>query len=283
MNPRSPGNTASLRIVQIGYLDEQLGDCTYEPLLNPLPPQPDESYLFFESRVLADLVARGEHRSARHFGVVSHQFTQKLANSRKWRLPLRNVGRTTFDAARFAEFVAKHEDAPLIALARAVPHSVFGFAEIMHPGLLDATKTLLNRIGVVANLHVQNQTPIYFNYFVAQPELLDDYVGRILQPVIDAVANDADLQRLLRCDSHYNRPWPAALAQLYGLRQYPLHAFIAERLINVYVELTQTPVVYFDESPDLAWPLSWYRHVERIHRPLVKLAMPWMRLLRRHP
>ncbi len=273
----------NLHIKQICFQPQQLASCIYEPLLNELPAQPDEAYLFFESRVLADLVTRGEHRSARYFGVVSHQVAQKLALSRTWRLPLRNVGRLSFDPARFGEFVATHDGAPLIALPRAVPHSVFGFGDIMHPGLLAATERLLERIGITADLRVQNRAPIYFNYFVAQPAVLDDFVGRVLRPVIDAVVNDAELQRLLRCDSHYNRPWPAALAQLYGLRQYPLHAFIAERLINVYVEFTQTPVVYFDKSPELAWPLTWYRHVEPTHRQLVKWAMPWMRLLRRHP
>jgi hypothetical protein len=272
-----------LRIMQIGYRPDQLTACDYEPLLNPLPAQPDEAYLFFESHVLADLVSRGEHRSAKHFGVVSHQVADKLRTAQKWRLPLRNVGRLAFDPQRFAQFVADHDDAPIIALSRAVPHSVFGFADIMHPGLLAATDTLLERIGIKADLRVINRTPIYFNYFVARPEVLDDFVGRILRPMIDAVVADPALQQLLRADSRYNRPWPESLAQLYQLSHYPLHAFIAERLINVYVTLTDTPVTYFDTSNELAWPLCWYEHVEPTHRYLVKLAMPWMRWLRRHP
>lgn len=47
---------------------------------------------------------------------------------------------------------------------------------------------------------------------------------------------------MLFADSGYFKSFPAELAGFYGINHYPLHAFVGERLINVYVMLSAAHV-----------------------------------------
>lgn len=269
-----------LRVIQNCFRPEQLAACDWEPYSNPLPTASDERYLFFESQVLNTLVASGAHRECDYFGVVSHRWAEKLRESRSWPWPLRNVSLAEPTSAALAQFVAQHAEADIVSLGRFAPHAVFRWGDAMHPGLLAATEQVLARAGVRAPLAFRSPQPIYFNYFLAKPHVLDEFVSQLLRPVIESVAADVELQQLLRQSSHYYRRWSDDLRQVYGLTHYPLHAFLAERLINVYVALANPRVVCFDTHDTLPWRARWFPVVEPLCLTAAQCVLPARRWLR---
>lgn len=234
------------RIIQNCFRAEQLAECAFEPYLNAMPLVPDERYLFFESGVISTLVLNDWHAACDQFGVLGYRWVAKLDEAKAWALPLRNLSRATLTPDSLIRFVTENASADFCSLGRFIPHPVFRVAEHCHPGIMEATSRLLDSIGVRFDLHNTIGQPIYFNAFIGKRAAIDAYVNDLLAPVIRAATEDTELRRLCLRDAGYFRPFPDALAALYGIRHYPLHPFIGERLINVHTMLSGSRVVSFD-------------------------------------
>jgi hypothetical protein len=84
--------------------------------------------------------------------------------------------------------------------------------------------------------------PIYFNYFFAQKEFMSGFAS-FMKNAIYVMIHDPELSRLLMINSGYLKPFP--LQQQFGINYWPMHAFVAERLISIYIKLTNPKVEYF--------------------------------------
>lgn len=235
------------RILQNCFLPEQLEACTLEPHLNPLPATPDEDYLFLESNVIRTRVQQGWHVGFPYFGVLGHRWQAKLDESRSWGLPIRNLAHPPRSAQSLHHLVGTRPTADIISLGRFIPHAVFLAGDRCHPGLLHLTTQLLDSVNIRFDARRTFPRPIYFNYFLATPGVMEAYVRDLLDPVIQAATRDPALRRLCLTDSGYFRPFPTELASLYRIQHYPMHPFVGERLINIYVELSGLRVRSFDE------------------------------------
>ncbi len=231
-----------LRVIQNCFLPNQQANCSFESYLNHHTPTSGERYLFFETDVMARLVSEGWHRYSDYFGVLSHRFQRKLMETQTWPLPLKNLNRETITCEAVESFLETKPEADLVYLARHIPHAVFQLGESIHPGLMAATKRMLECIGINFDLSLRARCPIYFNSFVARSKFLERYVMDLLEPAMLAATEDSTLRTMLFTDSGYFKSFPAELAAFYGINHYPLHAFIGERLINVYVMLSAARV-----------------------------------------
>lgn len=234
-----------MRVIQNCFAPEQLASCTFEPHLNALPSHADESYLFLESNVISTLVTQRWHVDCEYFGVLGHRWRTKLEEAKAWSLPIRNLAEGVATHDTLLRLALTNPNADFLSLGWFVPHHVFRCADRIHPGLMVATQRLLESIGVRVNLARCFARPIYYNSFVATRAAMEGYVKSILAPAIRAATMDPDLRPLLFRDAGYFRPFPPHLARLYGISHYPLHPFIGERLVNVYVALSGARVAAF--------------------------------------
>jgi hypothetical protein len=83
---------------------------------------------------------------------------------------------------------------------------------------------------------------VYFNSFLARPEIYLDYVNSLLKPAIELCASDEELSTLVMSPSGYAKPPPQNFINDTGVEQYPWIPFILERLINVYIEVNDIKV-----------------------------------------
>ena len=88
-------------------------------------------------------------------------------------------------------------------------------------------------------LDIRSNIVIYFNYFVAKPKIYEDYVKNLLEPAMHLMEHDPEIKKLVNVNSHYKKPVTPELKAQTGYDYYPLHPFICERLINLYIAKNQ--------------------------------------------
>jgi hypothetical protein len=206
------------------YYDERSRlrvDPMYTPYLNMrLGP-------FFESSVIADLLAAGYARAVDYLGVFSWRFAAKIPLDA--RAILQRLRRDGF-AADVYSFFGRIEDRRLWVLAEA-----------KHPGILRAAAALLHRLGMATDLPRLSPPIVYQNHFLCRAPLYERFGRELLVPALRAMSDEADgeLQTLLRQDACYHDPrvTPAALMAIFGRPHFCLHPFIAERLFSTWLAL----------------------------------------------
>jgi hypothetical protein len=243
----------TLRVYQV-YYDARSARCLdpwYTPHHNPaIGP-------FFESAVIADLLAAGRHRGADYFGVFSWKFAAKI--------PL--------DARAIAARIQRDRCAADVYsfFGRVREHRLWALAEHKHPGITSAATLLLQRLGIGVD-PARLQAPIvYQNHFLCRSSLYDRFHRELLAPALRAMADDTDtqLQTRLRQDAGYQDPqMPASrLVEIFGRPHFCLQPFVAERLFSTWLAL----------NPDVRVRHIWrgrFVEVDRVpseremHRPL---------------
>jgi hypothetical protein len=182
---------------------------------------------FFESAVIAELLAAGEHRAADYFGVFSWKFAAKI--------PL--------DARAIAERVRRDGGSADVYsfFGRVVDRRLWSIAELKHPGILPAANLLLGRLGIDVELERLQAPVVYQNHFLCRSPLYERFGRELLGPALSAMADPADerLQSLLLRDAGYHDPRlsPAQLVAIFGRPHFCLHPFIAERLFSTWLAL----------------------------------------------
>lgn len=269
-----------IRVIQNCFLTEQLPYCDFEPYLNEVPESADERYLFLESDVLCRLVRDRWHADADYFGVVGPRWREKLEEAKQWGLPLKNqsLGKLTPDTLR--SWVHENPQADFFSFGSFIQHPVYRNFGRCHRGLVEATSSLLSRLGISFDLRKTFPSPIYFYYFVCRSKILESYVRDLLSPLIELATHDRELRALCFKDSGYFRAIPESLRDRFAISYYPLHPFIGERLINVYVMLSGARVVSFDGLEQLAPNERRARALQRKLRTMNYQWIPKLRWLR---
>lgn len=229
------------RILQIYHKPEQLPGLVFEPYLNP--PTAKEEYLFMESRVIAEAFhVRGLHKGYRYSGVLSPGYREKLDGLHSKRDKLGGFMRTHADPSpeNLNAFLDR-SSADVVSLVKTKKHDLILVAERFHPYFGRTLRTLLTVMGI--GMHdFECEDSVYFNYFLASEEFMTHF-SFFIADAIKVMIEHPELRALAWMDSKYNKQFP--LTHLFGIDYWPLHPFIAERLISCYIKLTNPKVEYF--------------------------------------
>lgn len=118
-------------------------------------------------------------------------------------------------------------------------HRMFAFADASHKGFTVAFRKVVEGIGKKCPGEVK--IPIYQNHFSAKRDIYHDYVKEYLNPAMEIMQNDPEINKLVMADSNYStltskRPdHLKEIEQKLGINYYPLAPFLLERLFSVYV------------------------------------------------
>ena len=219
-----------MKVYQIYFDDESRK--TLEPEYVPYCNNP--ATIFLESKVMCDLIEAGKHRNCEWFGVVSHKLRKKVHGAKFWGRTIANRSRRQFSPKEFESFV-RINGADIASYCTHPPHYVYMWAERYHPGICKAVSMLVKKLNYKIWYDQKNKYVIYFNYFVARPSIYEDFVYTLLKPSIHLMQHDPDVRALCNVNSRYRHPMPESLKEQTGYDYWPMHPFICERLINLYL------------------------------------------------
>ena len=218
---RVAGTTFLVYQIHYGGASARRLDPLYTPYRNPrLGP-------FFESAVIANLLAAGHHRAADYFGVFSWKCAAKIPLSS--RDILARIGRDACSADVYSFF------------GRITEGRLWPLAERKHPGILDAAMALMDRVGIAGDLARLDAPIIYQNHFLCRSPLYERFWRDLLAPALCAMQDpsDTELQHLLQQDARYRDPrMPVPrLVAIFGHPHYGMQPFICERLFSTWLGL----------------------------------------------
>jgi len=115
-----------------------------------------------------------------------------------------------------------------------------------HPSSKQAIELLWSKLGFKLCGEVKN--PIYQNHFVAKREIYQDYVTDFLNPAMELIKTDEELNKLMMSESNYGKlnreaDLRSVKAKL-GLDHYPLAPFILERCPSCYFDMKGVQISY---------------------------------------
>jgi len=186
--------------------------------------------IYFENKVISDLVADKKHIDSEYFGVFSHAFKDKM-------LRFRNHTKEQFEGLCRGDVLS--------FFGNFKQKSVFAQAESYHKGFGLAFKLMLkDAIGIEFNT-CPHSIYIMQNHFVAKSEVYQDYVETMLNPCIKALENkeNEQLQQIIWSPLQkytYERQrfkQNPDLEKQLGIDFYPMHPFLLERLPSLYCTL----------------------------------------------
>jgi len=185
---------------------------------------------FFESSIVADLLAARHHRSADYFGVFSWKFKAKIPLSA--RAILARIHRDRFSADVYSFF------------GRIAERRPWALAERKHPGILRAATALMRRLDLAIDLEKLDAPIIYQNHFLCRSPLYERFGHELLRPALRVMSdtNDTELQSLLQQDSCYRDPRVpvSQMTEIFGRPYFCLQPFICERLFSTWLALNPT-------------------------------------------
>jgi hypothetical protein len=197
--------------------------------LDPLytPYRNDRLDRFFESTIIAELLAARHQRAADFFGVFSWKFAAKIPLDSRAILARIQADRLDSDVYSF--------------FGRIRARRLWPLAEHKHPGILRAATLLLRRLDVDVDPTRLEAPIVYQNHFLCRSPLYERFGDELLAPALRAMTDDGDteLQSLLEQDSTYRDPRlpePQTRA-IFGQPHIGLQPFIAERLFSTWLAL----------------------------------------------
>jgi len=242
-----------LKIIQIYYDDASKANCysEYTHHLN------ERCTLFCENSVMLGYVKKGLHRDCDYFGVVSHSLRYKTfmgnddpklikminqqANNkdvyfrRQYADKFANKDNLQFTPRNLRNVVSENKSADVFSLCFHPPHNPIELAERYHTGFTNIVKTLEKATGLPLMSNSYCNTPIYFNHWIARPEIYEDYVTNWLEPLMQAMESEPIKSMCMANSGYPNKP-PATWVEDYGVNYWTFHTFVLERMISVYLE-----------------------------------------------
>ncbi len=206
---------------------------------------------YLESAVIAELLAAGHHRRCDYFGVFSWKFARKIPLEPP--AILERMAADGFSADVYSFFGRVRGRQPWL------------LAEAKHPGILEAARVLLERVGVAGDVARLAAPPIYQNHFLCRPALYERFHAELLAPCLAAMDDESDgeLQGLLARDPGYRMSSLSddQLLRVFGRPHATLHPFVCERLFSTW--LGSNPGVDVRQI----WDGRFVEQGELIHEP----------------
>jgi len=186
--------------------------------------------IFFESAVIKDIVLASK---ADKVGVASWKLKDKLRSRVGLRVPL--------------SLEVLNSDYDILSLTKnGKKHTMLAHLYRWHPSSLQAMTLLWQKLGFKLVGEVKN--PIYQNHYCAKREIYQDYVNNFLNPAMEVIKTDEQLNKLMMSNSSYGKlnreaDLRSVKAKL-GLDFYPLAPFVLERCPSCYYEMKGYKISY---------------------------------------
>lgn len=125
-------------------------------------------------------------------------------------------------------------------------HNMMAMANAWHSDFLPAITMLWQKLGIKMPGEVKHA--IYQNHFSAKTEIYKRYVSEFLQPAIDLIESDEELNMIMKKHSGYGRlskdaDLKSVQAKL-GMTDYPLCCFVLERCPSLWFTINRTPITF---------------------------------------
>lgn len=209
-----------LHVYQIYYKRDQLVYLDYTPLENK------ECDAFFESSVIAKTLIP----ECEYYGVVSPEFRNKIDTSKRWGAKfISNTSEKNFTPDDFRK-VLKENLPDIMSFQRHAPHDPIHMADRFHPNFSKYFKEIMHHIGKEPFIGHYEKV-IYSNLFVAKRHIYLEFINEWLRPALNVMKEMPELWQ----NSNYPKPLPEHLQHSFGVSYYPYHAFLAERIISVFI------------------------------------------------
>lgn len=213
-------------LVQIYYKESQLPS-----LYDFSTPYFNEGLtIFFENDPISKVVMSTE---AEKIGVCSWKLKDKV--------------RSNVSAARKLSLEVINGDYEVLSLTRnSSRHQMIAMATQWHKDFLPAIDMLWNKLGF--KRPGEARTPIYQNAFCATREIYQDYVTRFLNPAMELINTDPELNEIMLRPSNYSNLDKSAdieaVREKLGLNEYPMCPFVLERCPSLWFQLNRVNVSY---------------------------------------
>jgi len=213
-------------LYQLFYKDEQK-----EKLLPfSIPYRTEGLTIFFENYWLSKLVSESK---AEKIGVASWKLRDKMRARVGLRVPL--------------SVEVLNSDYDILSLTKnSKKHTMLAHLYHWHPSSKQAMELLWSKLGFKLCGEVKN--PIYQNHFLAKREIYQDYVNNFLNPAMELIKTDEELNNLMMKDSGYGKLSREAdvksVKAKLGLDFYPLAPFILERCPSCWFQLKNYNISY---------------------------------------
>ena len=208
-------NNKDTKIISIAYKPEQYTE--YTTYLNPVNTIEDKSYLF-EYNPIVKIFNENlfDINNYKYVGVFSWKFAAKTG------LTEREI---------YKHIDNEHDIYILIRPFFKNGNEYFTFSEKVHPGITEIIKLLCKDL----NLEFTNNPEhiVYSNFVIVDRELYRKYINDIIIPAI-ALLEDKYKDLAWR-NSRYPGLSKEELNKHTGLDYYPMHTFLLERLMSIYL------------------------------------------------
>jgi hypothetical protein len=215
-----------VELYQLFYRDEQK-----EKLLPfAIPYKTEGLTIFFENDWISKLVSGS---NAEKVGVTSWKLRDKMMARVGLRVPL--------------SLEVLNSDYDILSLTKnSKKHTMLAHLYHWHPSSKQAMELLWSKLGFKLCGEVKN--PIYQNHFVSRADIYKDYVRNFLNPAMELIKTDEELNKLMMEDSGYGKLNREAdirsVKAKLGINWYPLCPFILERCPSCYFQLKDYKISY---------------------------------------
>lgn len=216
------------KLIQIYYKDEQKTACYPFSDLH----FNDKLTIFFENTPISRFVMEAKEDK---IGVCSWKLREKMKyNVCRPRVLTEEVINSDYDVLSFT--------------CNTRNHRMLEAADRWHAGFRVAINKIVESIGSRCPGDVK--IPIYQNAFMAKREIYQDYVKKWLNPAMELMIKDSEMNKIAMIDSRYTQLAKKEAASFeylknqIGVPYYPMAPFLLERLFSIYVHNNKINVTW---------------------------------------
>jgi hypothetical protein len=225
-----------MRVYQIIFREDQISKLDYLHVYNP------DCTVFFENTIIRNLINQNLHLESDYFGVVSHKLREKIGITKDNWKNCKNIAKTSvkdFTPEQFQEELYKHRP-DAMSFQRHIPHDPVTFANNFHPKFSKYFKEIMEKAGYKWE-PTRFENIFYCNYFVAKSEIYEKYVKEMLAPCMDVMEGMPELME----NSHYSEKLREDLKIKFGIKHYPYHPFLCERMFSYFAHLHNLKCLHY--------------------------------------
>jgi hypothetical protein len=222
-----------IKIIQVYY--NELGKNHIDPAFIPFDNSATTNP-YFENELISRLIGEGSHLDCQYWGLLSW--------SVKWKAPYFFCN-LSFTGETLIEEIKANPDVDIFCLNHAENNPIPFIKTDGHPYMEEIASLIFKEFGNIIIKNVYCERGIYMNANIIRSPIYSAYVKGFLNPIM-AIMNDPSnkrLQQLLWRDSLYktsevNDDRRERFKKSFGVQHYPLHAFVAERLMSYFLTLS---------------------------------------------
>jgi len=208
----------NLKVFGITYSPEQSTE--YTQYDNSAIRSPEQKSYLFEYNPIIDIMDKNTFNENDYIGIFSHKF------SRKTNVPKKVLNKMFLE-------VTNEESPDIIGLAPSfLKGNYLEWTENQHPNFIKVFTLLCTKLGLKV---AEPKNIVYSNFFLAKAPIYKKFVDEVIKPAIEVL--EGDLEPFAWQNAKYEAGLNSKdLKEVSGLEYYPLHTFLLERLLSIWVE-----------------------------------------------